>query len=526
MSISPQGYTLGGDPQNINPFWGEDEQTNWTIEAEATVDNTTGSPSVNVETETDTTTKTKTFTFEFTGLKGEIGETGDTGATGNGIVSIDKTSTSGLVDTYTITFTNGTTTTFTVTNGADGATGDTGNGISSIAKTSTSGLVDTYTITFTDGTTTTFDVTNGSSSGGSTVTVTQVLSTGTQIASITVDGVTTDLYAPTGGSGSGTIEGDATVKWAGESLTTQPTTYPYKKTTAYSSSGETDSASVTLTYRFQDTNATTIDVDITYTVDYTINSGSKVTTIVYQESGISGSTTSGSVSASASISAVSCSDSNVSNITGYAVNGTTFSNADLRGAISQSISLDYNGTTYTATETSGLYYNASIKTGALTSSITYDVMEAIGIGLVINSNDFSGIVSQVVNKLRCTFENATYYIQQIPYIKISDGTSGTMQITAGAGILFFDCMEFLDVTANTVWGHGMLRIVVPNSGGEYDFQGLIGLNCTDANSISLTLGRGTLTHTSGDVYFTTGGSNSFTVNRTTCSLSAVYAEVI
>ena len=41
---------------------------------------------------------------------------GATGATGNGISSITKTSTSGLVDTYTITMTNGSTT-FTVTNG-------------------------------------------------------------------------------------------------------------------------------------------------------------------------------------------------------------------------------------------------------------------------------------------------------------------------------------------------------------------------------------------------------------------------
>ena len=37
----------------------------------------------------------------------------------------------------------------------------TSNGIVSVTKTGTSGLVDTYTITFTDGTTTTFDVTNG-----------------------------------------------------------------------------------------------------------------------------------------------------------------------------------------------------------------------------------------------------------------------------------------------------------------------------------------------------------------------------
>ena len=47
--------------------------------------------------------------------------------------------------------------------GEDGAKGDDGNGIVSIVKTSTSGLVDTYTITYTDGDTDTFTVTNGSS---------------------------------------------------------------------------------------------------------------------------------------------------------------------------------------------------------------------------------------------------------------------------------------------------------------------------------------------------------------------------
>ncbi|MBO5755535.1 MAG: dockerin type I repeat-containing protein, partial [Clostridia bacterium] len=126
------------------------------------------------------------------------------GEDGIGIVSIEKTASEGLVDTYTITFTNGDATTFTVTNGAqgiqgvqglqgiqgvpgkDGRTpvitiqngnwyidgvnsgvaatginGKDGNGISAIKKTSTEGLVDTYTITFTNGETTTFKVTNG-----------------------------------------------------------------------------------------------------------------------------------------------------------------------------------------------------------------------------------------------------------------------------------------------------------------------------------------------------------------------------
>ncbi len=54
------------------------------------------------------------------GDDGPTGPQGPTGPTGNGIVSITKTGTSGLVDTYTILFTNGSTSTFTVTNGQDG----------------------------------------------------------------------------------------------------------------------------------------------------------------------------------------------------------------------------------------------------------------------------------------------------------------------------------------------------------------------------------------------------------------------
>lgn len=80
------------------------------------------------------------------------------GADGVGISSISKTSTVGLVDTYTITFTDSSTTTFEVTNGVKG---DTGNGIARIEKTGTEGLVDIYTITMTSGTTATFTVTNG-----------------------------------------------------------------------------------------------------------------------------------------------------------------------------------------------------------------------------------------------------------------------------------------------------------------------------------------------------------------------------
>lgn len=54
------------------------------------------------------------------GAKGDDGQAGAKGDDGVGIVSITKTGTVGLVDTYTITYTNGTTSTFTVTNGQNG----------------------------------------------------------------------------------------------------------------------------------------------------------------------------------------------------------------------------------------------------------------------------------------------------------------------------------------------------------------------------------------------------------------------
>lgn len=101
------------------------------------------------------------------------------GSSGKGILSINFTSTtdasgkqaqSGATDTYTITYTDNTTTTFNVYNGVDGTKGDAGVGIANISFTSTtdasgkvaqSGATDTYTITYTDNTTSTFNVYNG-----------------------------------------------------------------------------------------------------------------------------------------------------------------------------------------------------------------------------------------------------------------------------------------------------------------------------------------------------------------------------
>lgn len=56
-------------------------------------------------------------------IKGEDGADGQSGQDGNGIVSIELTNSSGNADTYTITFNNGETITFTVTNGENGEQG-------------------------------------------------------------------------------------------------------------------------------------------------------------------------------------------------------------------------------------------------------------------------------------------------------------------------------------------------------------------------------------------------------------------
>lgn len=78
-----------------------------------------------------------------TGATGAKGDTGNTGATGNGIASVIRTSgtgAAGTTDTYTITFTDSTTTTFGVYNGADGS--GAGDMVKATYDTNNSGVVD------------------------------------------------------------------------------------------------------------------------------------------------------------------------------------------------------------------------------------------------------------------------------------------------------------------------------------------------------------------------------------------------
>lgn len=74
------------------------------VSASASVDGEYGTPTVSVT--MGGTSHERSFAFAFSSLKG------------NGIVSVEKTDTSGSVDTYTITYDSGDTTDFTVTNGA------------------------------------------------------------------------------------------------------------------------------------------------------------------------------------------------------------------------------------------------------------------------------------------------------------------------------------------------------------------------------------------------------------------------
>ena len=74
---------------------------------------------------------------------------------GTGVSGLSLVSSEGAVDTYRLSYEDGSYNTLTVTNGSN---------IESIEKTATSGVVDTYTITLDNGDTFTFTVTNGEGS--------------------------------------------------------------------------------------------------------------------------------------------------------------------------------------------------------------------------------------------------------------------------------------------------------------------------------------------------------------------------
>lgn len=79
--ISPQGYNYGEAPQSANPFWDEDPHSVTSLTATASVDNSTGVPSVEVEATIQD--DVKNFDFAFHNLKGEKGDQGERGPKGD-----------------------------------------------------------------------------------------------------------------------------------------------------------------------------------------------------------------------------------------------------------------------------------------------------------------------------------------------------------------------------------------------------------------------------------------------------------
>lgn len=120
-------------------------------------------------------------------FKGDKGDPGDKGDTGNGISKIEKTGTSGNVDTYTVTYTDGTTFSYTVTNGANGKDGNPGkDGVSPTVTMEKTDKGVVITIVDADGTESAM-LRDGEVTGGHTV-----------ITSVSSDNLTPVLNTPVG----------------------------------------------------------------------------------------------------------------------------------------------------------------------------------------------------------------------------------------------------------------------------------------------------------------------------------------
>ena len=116
------------------------------------------------------------------------------------VVSNELISESDGVRTYKIVFSDGTETVYSVKDGADGAKGPDGTYIVEVKKTGSEGNVDTYTIYLTNGTTFTFTVTNGTAAEPSDKVTVSFDANGGKLETTTIEveqGSTTELPIPT-----------------------------------------------------------------------------------------------------------------------------------------------------------------------------------------------------------------------------------------------------------------------------------------------------------------------------------------
>lgn len=160
-----------------------------------------------------------------------------------------------------------------------------------------------------------------------------------------------------------------------------------------------------------------------------------------------------------------------------------------------------------------------------------------GVTIIADKSNFNEVITALTNgnyvgKLKFRTQNATYYIRNIPAVKVSNMTTATLSITLGASIFYFDANEFKDIRNaqnNSVTGHGVLWIIVPNNGGEYVFNGIITIGNALNNGIGVTLGRGILSFSKSnerELYFTTGNASEVTFNVTTSRIDSIYAEMV
>lgn len=463
MSISPQGYTLGGNPENINPFWGEDEETNWTIDAEATIDSSTGSPSVDVDTQTDTTLKKKTFTFNFKHLKGEPGEQGPAGPQG-------ATGPQGPQGIQGIQGEQG-------PQGEQGEKGDRG-------ATGAQGPQGIQGLTGPQG----------------------------------VKGDTGPM-GPQGATGATGPQGPTGP--AGETGPAGPQG-PQGPAGIQGPQGDpgVDANIVELTQAQYDAmeHAGTLDPDTAYFIN-DADPASLGTAAFKNYTDTLNPNSTALVESRAVYNAISQTIMGKIMKNGENYSGSTVSVTQIQSTGTKIASIDVDG------NTTDLY--APNGGGGGGSGVT----------IIADKSNFNEVITaltngQYVGKLKVRIQNATYYIRNFPAVKVSDMTTTTLSITLGAANLFFDANEFKDIRSgqnNSVRGHGVLWVIVPNNGGEYVFNGLIAIGDVDGNGIGITLGRGILSFSKSnerELYFTTGDASAFSVNTTTSRIDSIYSEMV
>lgn len=182
---------------------------------------------------------------------------------GKGIAGISKTGTNVLVDTYTITFSEGDPFNYNVTNGK---------GIVKIEKTSTDVLTDTYTITWNDNTTTTYKVTNGKGINRITKTNTDVL---TDTYTIYYNDNTTTTYTVVNGRGVTKIEKTAT----NVLVDTYTITYNDNTISTFTVTNGKGISSISLKSTNVLVDTYTITFNDSSTQDYTVTNGRGITNI-------------------------------------------------------------------------------------------------------------------------------------------------------------------------------------------------------------------------------------------------------